>query len=52
MDQALTVNVGVTQTNTSEEEEADFIKGDSPVHGHLCSRFRHSHAEPCPRMLE
>ena len=31
LDQPLTVNVGVTQTNTSEEEEADFISGTPPA---------------------
>lgn len=31
LDQALTVNVGVTQTNTSEEEEAHFLLGDPPA---------------------
>ena len=31
LDQPLTVNVGVTQTNTSEEEEADFLLGDPPA---------------------
>ena len=31
LDQPLTVNVGVTQTNTSENEEADFLLGDPPA---------------------